>query len=467
MSDVLDLPFTEAREQVSPAEYLAESLRAIERQNAALNAFLRVSDSPRGAFPLAVKDNIVTTEMPTTCASRILESFRSPFDATVIARLRAAGAGIVGKTNLDEFAMGSSTEHSAFGPTRNPWDTTRVAGGSSGGSAAAVAARMVPAALGSDTGGSVRQPAALCGVVGVKPTYGRVSRYGLVAFASSLDQIGTFTKTVGESAELLGVIAGRDPFDSTSSAEPVDDYVADLERGVRGLRVGVISEGLDKLSAEVRRNFDDAAGVFRRGGAVVDDVHVPSITHSIAIYYVVANAEASANLARFDGIRYGRRAAAGGHTSLQETYFASRGEGFGAEVKRRIMLGTFALSSGYYDAYYGRAQRVRQKLRDELAEAFRTHDVLLTPTSPEPAFRIGEKVDDPLTMYLNDIFTAPANLAGVPAMSVPSGFTAEGMPLGLQITAPHFGERVMFRAGAFFEKETGYWKRRPRASDRR
>ena len=456
MSDALDLPFTEARKQVSPAEYVAESRRAIERGNAAINAFLRVSDAPSGSFPIAIKDNIVTTEMTTTCASRILEGFQSPFDATAVQRLR--GAAIMGKTNLDEFAMGSSTEHSAFGVTRNPWDTSRVAGGSSGGSAAAVAARMVPAALGSDTGGSVRQPAALCGIVGVKPTYGRVSRYGLVAFASSLDQIGTLTKTVRESAELLHAIAGPDPLDSTSSARDVDDYAAGCDRDVRGLRVGVISEGLDKLNAEVRRNFDDAVDVFRRGGATIADVHIPSIVHSIAIYYVVANAEASANLARFDGVRYGLRSDG---RSLRDLYFESRGAGFGPEVKRRIMLGTFALSSGYYDAYYGRAQRVRQQLRDEFASAFRDYDVLLSPTSPEAAFRIGEKVDDPLTMYLNDIFTAPASLVGLPAMSVPSGFTATSLPLGLQVTAPHFGERVMFRAGSYFENETGYWKRTP------
>ena len=460
MSDVLELPFTEARSQVSSAEYVEASLRAIGERNAALNAFLRVSDKPGGTFPIAVKDNIVTTEMPTSCASRILGDFVSPFDATAVERLRARGAAVVGKTNLDEFAMGSSTEHSAFGPTRNPWDLSRVAGGSSGGSAAAVAARMVPAALGSDTGGSVRQPAALCGVVGVKPTYGRVSRWGLVAFASSLDQIGTLTKTVRESAELLGVIAGADPRDSTCSTRAVDDYTADLDTGVRGLRVGVIPEGLDKLNAEVRKNFDDAVDVLRRGGAKIGDVHVPSLDYSIAIYYVVANAEASANLARFDGIRYGVRAGIGG--SLDDLYFGSRAQGFGPEVKRRIMLGTFALSSGYYDAYYGRAQRVREKLRAEFDAAFRQFDVLLTPTSPEAAFRIGEKVDDPLTMYLSDIFTAPASLVGIPAMSMPSGFNREGLPLSLQIMAPHFGERVMLRAGAFFERETVYWRRKPR-----
>ena len=459
--DLLNLPFTEAAVQVSPREYVDACMGAIAEQNEVLHAFLHVGAAPvPSSLPLAVKDNIVTRDMPTTCASRILEGFRSPFDATAVERLRTRGAAIVGKTNLDEFAMGSSTEHSAFGVTRNPWDTARVAGGSSGGSAAAVAARMVPAALGSDTGGSVRQPAAFCGVVGMKPTYGRVSRSGLVAFASSLDQIGTFTKTVAESASLLATIAGRDPLDSTSSPAAIDDYGADLGAGVKGLRVGVVAEGLEHLDPEVRANFDDAVDVFRRGGARVSDAHVPSLRLAIAIYYVVANAEASANLARFDGIRYGRRMEGG---SLHEVYFASRGAGFGAEVKRRIMLGTFALSSGYYDAYYGRAQRARALLRRDFESAFREFDILLTPTTPEAAFRIGEKMDDPLKMYLSDIFTAPANLVGIPAMAVPSGFSREGLPLSLQVMAPHFAERTMFRAGAFYEGETGWWRRMPAA----
>ncbi len=459
MSGILELPWTEARSEVSGEEYFAASAAAIGKSNPALHAFLHVDEAASGSVPIALKDNIVTTGMPTTCASKILSGYRSPFDATVVTRLAAKGAGVVGKTNLDEFAMGSSTEHSAFGPTRNPWDPTRVPGGSSGGSAAAVAARMVPIALGSDTGGSVRQPAALCGVVGVKPTYGRVSRWGLVAFASSLDQIGLFTKTVGESAQLLGIIAGSDPLDSTTSAEPVDDYAADLGKGVRGLRVGVISEAVDQLSGETRVNFDAAVDVLQRGGATVSRASIPSIGHSIAVYYVVANAEASANLARFDGIRYGHRSSRA--QSLEEIYFESRGEGFGPEVKRRIMLGTFALSSGYYDAYYGRAQRVRGLLTQELMRAFDDFDVLVTPTTPEPAFPIGEKVGDPLSMYLSDVFTAPANLTGIPAMSVPSGFSAAGLPMSLQLMAAPFAERVMFRAAGFFESETGYWKRTP------
>ena len=423
-----------------------------------LNAFLRMNDAVDGK-PIAVKDNIVTTDMPTTCGSRILTNFLSPFDATAVARLRAAGYSIAGKTNLDEFAMGSSTEHSAFGPTRNPWDPTRVAGGSSGGSAAAVAARMVPAALGSETGGSVRQPAAFCGVVGLKPTYGRVSRWGLVAFASGLDQIGIVTKSVRESAELLGIIAGADPLDSTSSTQPVDDYVADLGAGVRGLRFGVVREAVEQLEGEVRANFEEALNVLRGGGAIIEEASVPTISYAIAIYYIVANAEASANLARFDGVRYGHRSAKS--ATLDDLYFNSRGEGFGAEVKRRIMLGTFALSSGYYDAYYGRAQSVRARMRHDFGEAFRAFDYLVTPTTPEPAFAIGAKTSDPLAMYLSDVFTAPANLVGIPAIAVPSGFSKEGLPLSLQIMGPHFSERALFRAAGFFEGETGWGKREP------
>ena len=437
---------------------VSECLAAIERLNPKINAFLRVNAAADGV-PIAVKDNIVTTDMPTTCGSKILGTFVSPYDATVIERLRKAGRSIIGKTNLDEFAMGSSTEHSAFGVTRNPWDTSRVAGGSSGGSAAAVAARMVPAALGSETGGSVRQPAAFCGVVGLKPTYGRVSRSGLVAFASSLDQIGVVTKTARECAEVLGIIAGRDPLDSTSSAEPVDDYAADVESGVKGLRFGVVREAVEKLEGDVRQNFDDALRVLRGAGAVIEDASVPAIGYAIAVYYIVANAEASANLARFDGVRYGHRSKRA--RTVHEMYFASRGEGFGAEVKRRIMLGTFALSSGYYDAYYGRAQSVRARLRNDFASAFQKFDFLLTPTTPEAAFKIGAKADDPLSMYLSDIFTAPANLVGIPAIAVPSGFSREGLPLSLQIMAPHFRERALFRAAGAFEHETNYWRKAP------
>ena len=460
MSELLDLPWSEARESIEPRAYVGACLRAVEAQNPALNVFLHVNrDVDAGILPMAIKDNIVTTDMPSTCGSRILGKFQSPFDATAIARLRTRGAAILGKTNMDEFAMGSSNEHSAFGPARNPWDLSRVPGGSSGGSAAAVAARMVPVALGSETGGSVRQPAAFCGVVGLKPTYGRISRSGLVAFASSLDQIGIVTKTIRDCAEVFDIVAGHDPMDSTSSNEPAGDATADLDAGVKGLRFGIVREAVERLEGEVRANFDAAVDVLRRGGATVEEVSIPTIPYAIAIYYIVANAEASANLSRFDGIRYGHRSERA--RTLSEVYFDSRGEGFGAEVKRRIMIGTFALSSGYYDAYYGRAQRVRAKLRHEMSEALRRVDYLITPTTPEPAFKIGAKTDDPLSMYLSDIFTAPANLVGIPAIAVPSGFSSEGLPLSLQIMAPHFGERSLFRAASFYERETGYWRRKP------
>lgn len=467
--DLLELPWPAALDQVSASEYEAACRAVIARRNPEIRAFLHVAEpAPRGAdstparrlnaLPLAVKDNIHVASLPTTCGSQSLGTFVAPRDATAVARLREQGARFLGKTNLDEFAMGSSTEHSAFGATRNPWDLSRVPGGSSGGSAAAVAARMVPAALGSETGGSVRQPAAFCGVVGLKPTYGRVSRRGLVAFASSLDQIGTLTRTVRESARLLAVMAGSDPKDSTSSSRPVDHYEDGIDQGVRGLRFGVVQEAVERLEGEARANFEEALTVLRAGGAVVETVRVPSIVYSIAIYYVLANAEASANLARFDGVRYGSRR---GSTSLDDLYFATRGEGFGDEVKRRIMLGTFALSSGYYDAYYARAQQVRAVLQSDFDTAFRTCDFLVTPTTPEPAFAIGAKLADPLSMYLNDIFTAPANLVGIPAIAVPSGFSRLGLPLSLQIMGRHFEERQILRAAKFFETETGYWKRAP------
>jgi aspartyl-tRNA(Asn)/glutamyl-tRNA(Gln) amidotransferase subunit A len=460
VSDLLDLPWSEAREKVSAPEYVEACLGAIDRLNGRLNAFIHVDrDATPGTLPIAVKDNILVTGAPTTCGSRMLEGFRSPIDATAVSRLRAADASIVGKTNLDEFAMGSSNEHSAFGPVCNPWDVSRVPGGSSGGSAAAVAARMVPLALGSETGGSVRQPAAFCGIVGVKPTYGRVSRSGLVAFASSLDQIGVMAKTVGDAAAVLEIIAGHDPLDSTSSSDPAGEYTSAIGGGVEGLRFGIIREAVEKLEGEVRTNFDEAIALLRKGGAIVSEASIPSISAAIAVYYVIANAEASANLARFDGVRYGHRSSGG--KTLGDLYFQSRGEGFGAEVQRRIMIGTFTLSAGYYDAYYGRAQLVRAKLRHEIDETFRQFDYLITPTTPEPAFPLGAKTSDPLSMYLSDIFTAPANLAGIPAIAVPSGFSREGLPLSLQIMAPHFAEGALFRAAGWFERETGYWKVRP------
>lgn len=462
MTALLELPFDEAMRAASPAEYLQATLAAIDEREKLVHAFLSIdrdAELPPRGFPVAVKDNIVTRNGRTTCASRILESFTSPVDATAVRRLRTHGGILAGKTNLDEFAMGSSTEHSAFGPTRNPWDLTRVPGGSSGGSAAAVAARMVPVALGSDTGGSVRQPAAFCGVVGLKPTCGRVSRSGLVAFASSLDQIGIMTKTVRESAQVLGMIAGHDPADSTSSGEPVRDWAADCARDIRGLRLGIVREAVEQLSGEVRENFDRALEILRAGGASIEMVSVPTIGLSIAVYYVIANAEASANLSRFDGIRFGYRAREA--VTLDEVYAQSRSGGFGTEVKRRIMLGTFALSSGYYDAYYGRAQQVRARISADFENVFQTCDALLTPTTPEHAFKLGAKIDDPLSMYLSDTFTTPANLAGIPAIAVPSGFTREKLPLSLQVMAPHFEEGTLFRVASFFERETGYWREKP------
>jgi aspartyl-tRNA(Asn)/glutamyl-tRNA(Gln) amidotransferase subunit A len=440
-----------------------EIVARIESRNGAIGAFVHFdADEARGAaarsaragalagVPVAVKDNISTRGTLTTCASRILEGYRSPTDATVVARLLAAGAWVAGKTNLDEFAMGSSTEHSVYGPTSNPWDTSRVPGGSSGGSAAAVAAGLVPVALGSDTGGSVRQPAAFCGVLGLKPTWGRVSRSGLIAFASSLDQVGVFARRAADCARVLGAIAGHDPLDATSSTEPVPDYEATLAAGLQGVRVGIVDGTWENLDAEMRSSFERSLGILRTLGASVERVVVPSLALSIAVYYVIANAEASANLARFDGIRFGRRAR--GHHSLRETWVRSRSEGFGEEVKRRIMLGTFALSSGYHDAYYGRAQQVRAAINAELLGAFDSVELLAMPTTPSVAFRKGEKLDDPLSMYLSDVFTAPANLAGIPAISAPVGLSADGLPIGLQFLAPHFGESLLLRAARALEE---------------
>ena len=407
--------------------------------------------TPLLGVPVGIKDNLCTLDYPTTCASRILEGYLSPYEATAVRRLRDAGAVVVGKTNLDEFAMGSSTEHSAWGPTRNPHDPERVPGGSSGGSAAAVAAGIVPAALGSETGGSVRQPAALCGVVGVKPTYGRVSRYGLVAFASSLDQVGVLARSVRDAARLLGVIAGSDPFDSTAAAEPVPDYVGGLERGLQGTVVGVPDEFFPEgLDAGVRAACDVAIEALRAAGAEVRRVSLPHAPHSIPTYYLIAPAEASSNLARFDGVRYGLRAP-DAH-STDDVYYGTRALGFGDEVKRRIMLGTYALSAGYYDEYYGRAQRARDLIARDFARVFASGvDVLFTPTTPTTAFRIGENDADPYRMYLADTFTVPANLAGVPAISIPIG-SAEGLPVGGQLIAPAFGEAAMFAAAHGLER---------------
>jgi aspartyl-tRNA(Asn)/glutamyl-tRNA(Gln) amidotransferase subunit A len=404
---------------------------------------------PLAGVPVALKDNMCTRGIPTTCSSRILEGWRPPYDATVVTRLRAAGAVIVGKTNLDEFAMGSSTENSAFGPTRNPLDTSLVPGGSSGGSAAAVAAGFAAASLGSDTGGSIRQPAALCGLVGVKPTYGLVSRLGLVAFASSLDQIGPFTHTVADAVTVLGVIAGHDPGDSTSLPGPVADLAPALVAGVRGMRVGRVSNLPEGSEPEVLERLEAAFDHLRAEGATIVDVELPSMEYGLTAYYLVAPAEASSNLARFDGVRYGLRVEAG---DLNATYSATRAAGFGPEVKRRIMLGTYALSAGYYDAYYGKALRVRRLIADDFARAYRDCDAILTPTSPSVAFPFGTKTADPIAMYLCDVFTIPSNLAGHAAASVPFGTGARGLPVGVQVLAPALGEATMFAVAAELER---------------
>ena len=403
---------------------------------------------PLAGVPIALKDNLCTRGVATTCSSKILEGWVPPYDATVVGRVWASGAIPVGKTNLDEFAMGSSTENSAFGVTRNPHDLTRVAGGSSGGSAAAVAAGFTAISLGSDTGGSIRQPAALCGVVGVKPTYGMVSRYGLIAFASSLDQIGPFATTVADAALLLETIAGHDPADATSIPQPAPALVEHLDDGVDGMRVGIITELMgDGIHPDVLARVREAADALAAAGATVEEVSVPAITYGLSAYYLIAPAEASSNLARFDGVRYGLRVEA---ATTNEMMVASRTAGFGDEVKRRIMLGTYALSAGYYDAFYGKAQKVRTLICRDFDAAYERFDVLLSPTSPTTAFEVGA-IADPLTMYLNDICTIPSNLAGHPAASVPFGTGEDGLPVGVQVLAPALGEVAMFRAAAVLE----------------
>jgi aspartyl-tRNA(Asn)/glutamyl-tRNA(Gln) amidotransferase subunit A len=406
---------------------------------------------PLAGVPIAIKDVMVTRGVRTTAGSKILENFIPPYDCTAVTRLEAAGAVVLGKLNCDEFAMGSSTENSAYHPVRNPRDKTRVPGGSSGGSAAAVAAGMAVATLGSDTGGSIRQPASFCGVVGLKPTYGRVSRYGLIAFASSLDHIGPFANTVKDAALMLRTIAGRDPMDSTSADLPVPDYVAELEKPVRGLKVGVAKEYFGSgLDAEVRAAVEAAIQKLAALGCEIVPVTLPNTEYAIPAYYIVATAEASANLARFDGVRYGFRAR--GARTLAEMYRETRDRGFGMEVKRRIMLGTYALSAGYYDAYYLKAQKVRTLLTRDFDEAFKKVDVIAAPTAPTPAFRLGEKVDDPLAMYLADIYTVTANLAGIPGISVPCGENHEKLPIGLQLFARHFDEATLLRVAHGYEQ---------------
>jgi aspartyl-tRNA(Asn)/glutamyl-tRNA(Gln) amidotransferase subunit A len=413
---------------------------------------------PLLGVPIAIKDIICTEHFPTTCGSRMLQGYRSPFQATVVNRLRQAGAVILGKTNTDEFAMGSSTENSAYGPTHNPWDLERVPGGSSGGSAAAVAARQAPGAIGSDTGGSVRQPAGFCGVPGIKPTYSRVSRYGLVAFASSLDQIGTFGRDVYDCALLLNCISGHDPFDATSSREPVPDFTATLSDGIKGLRVGVPREYfVPGMQPEVERAVRAAIDTLAALGAEIAEVSLPHTKYALPAYYIIADAEASANLARYDGIRFGYYEDA---PTMWEAYARTRGHGFGAEVKRRIMLGTYVLSAGYYDAYYLKAQKVRTLIRADFDRAFERCDVLVAPVSPTVAFRIGEKVADPLEMYLADVCTLALSLAGLPGMSVPCGF-AGGLPVGLQVMGRQYDEATVLRLARAYEQATGWHLRRP------
>lgn len=410
--------------------------------------------------PISIKDNICTRGWETTCASKILKGYIPPYDATVIEKLREAGATLFGKCNMDEFAFGSSTETSAFGPTRNPWDLERVPGGSSGGSAAAVAADEAIAALGSDTGGSIRLPAAFCGVVGLKPTYGRVSRYGLVAFGSSFDQIGPLTKTVEDCAVMMNILAGHDERDSTSANLPVPDYTQALKRPVKGLRIGLPKEYFVKgMDSEVDHAVREAAKVYQKLGAQIKEMSLPHTSHSVAVYYIVAVAEASSNLGRFDGVEYGFRADA---KTLRDMYFETRVLGFGQEAKRRILLGTFVLSAGYYEAYYRKGQKVRTLICQDFDKAFKEIDLLLTPVAPTPPFKLGEKMTDPLTMYLSDIFTISVNLASVPAMALPAGFTRSGLPIGMQLIARPFAEETIFQAAHAYEQETQWFKHKPK-----
>ena len=425
------------------------TVEAAEADADAVDRLVRsgLDPGPLAGVPVALKDNLCTVGIPTTCSSKILAGWLPPYDATVVSRLRDAGAVAIGKTNLDEFAMGSSTENSAFGPTRNPWDLGRVPGGSSGGSAAAVAAGMVPLAFGSDTGGSIRQPAALCGIVGVKPTYGVVSRYGLIAFASSLDQIGPFAITVADAALGLEVIAGHDPMDSTSLDRPAPSLLATLDEGVSGLRVGIVADFLSEGS-ECGDAVVAAAEALAAAGAKVDQVRIPELLLGLPAYYVIAPAEASSNLSRYDGVRYGLRVDGPDAETMNAR---TRGEGFGAEVKRRIMMGTYALSAGYYDAYYGQAQKARTLVIRAFEAAYRDFDVLLTPTTPSVAFPFGSKVDDPIEMYMCDLCSIPSSLAGHPAASVPFALSPEGLPIGVQVLAPALGEAVMMRVAASLE----------------
>lgn len=444
--------------------------KRISELNPKLNAILRWNKSASSlsltpdrlslaGVPIAIKDNISLQGSETTCASKILKGYIAPYDATVIERLKKSGADIFAQCNMDEFAFGSSSETSAYGPVKNPWDITRVPGGSSGGSAAVVAADMAIASLGSDTGGSIRQPAAFCGVVGLKPTYGRVSRFGLIAFGSSFDQIGPFTKTIEDSAIMMNYLAGHDPKDSTSAPQAVPDYTKALKRDVKGLRIGLPKEYfIEGIDPEVEKSVRAAADVLKKLGAEIKPVTLPHTQYSVAVYYIVAVAEASSNLGRFDGVEYGLRAS---NATLRDLYFETRDAGFGQEAKRRILLGTFVLSAGYYEAYYLKGQKVRTLIRQDFEKAFQEVDVMLTPTAPTAAFKIGEKTNDPLSMYLSDIFTIPVNLAGVPALSMPCGFTSTGLPIGAQLIGRPFEEETIFHVGHALEQELQVYKKKP------
>ncbi|WP_456371284.1 Asp-tRNA(Asn)/Glu-tRNA(Gln) amidotransferase subunit GatA [Thermodesulfatator atlanticus] len=464
--------------EVSSVELTKALLSFIEEKDQKIKAFIKVTkeealkqaeeaderrrkgdNAPLLGVPLAIKDNICIKGVETTCASKMLENFVPPFDATVITKLKEAGAVFLGKTNLDEFAMGSSTENSAFFPTHNPWDVERVPGGSSGGSAAAVAAGFCAGALGSDTGGSIRQPASFCGVVGLKPTYGRVSRYGLVAFASSLDQIGPITRTVKDTALILQVIAGKDPMDSTSVPKEVPNYLEELNMNISGAKIGVPEEYFGEgLSDEVREKIEDALKVFEKLGCQIKKVSLPHTPYAVAAYYIIAPAEASSNLARYDGVKYGLRVEG---KDLIDMYKKTRSQGFGPEVKRRIMIGTYALSAGYYDAYYKKASQVRTLISQDFANAFEEVDFIVGPAAPTPAFKIGERISDPLQMYLSDIYTISVNLAGIVALSLPCGFTSQGLPVGMQIMGPHFSETKVLALGHKFEEETKFYEKYP------
>src|SRR5210317_2049178 len=481
---IYDLTLAELRSgldkrELSAVEITKAYLERIAATNPGINTFITICNetalaeaeaadrliaagrvSPLTGLPIAAKDIFNTAGLRTTCGSHILENYISPYDATAISRIKKQNAVIIGKLNMDEFAMGSSNENSAFGPVRNPWDTNCVPGGSSGGSAASVAARQTAAALGTDTGGSIRQPASHCSVVGLKPTYGRVSRYGVVAYASSLDQVGPVTRDVRDCALLLQAIAGYDSSDSTSVDTPVPDYQSVLDGDLGGVRIGLPKEYfIDGLDADVRRSVEQAVATYRDLGAEIIDVSLPHTTYAVACYYLIATAEASSNLARYDGVRFGLRAECA--EDLIDMYMQSRAAGFGAEVKRRIMLGTYALSSGYYDAYYLKAQRVRTLVRQDFLEAFDKVDTLLTPVAPTPAFAIGEKVNDPLQMYLSDIYTIPVNLAGTCAMSLPCGFSAAGLPIGMQLIGKPFDEATLLRTAYAYEQATEWNKRKP------